>query len=152
MLSPLHFLYLLTHFLLLSRSYRKVIASFLKASFFSKATITALLLASAFTIIVFTFAAYTAVDSQLLFGCRFPSAVACCVGGPGGLFLRPQLGDPDPTTEPNDSWTIHGPWPDNCNGAYEESCDSSRKQSNLADILKHDGKSELVLHSELPAE
>lgn len=37
-----------------------------------------------------------------------------------------------PTT---DSWTIHGLWPDNCDGSYPAKCDSDRVYTNLGDIL-----------------
>ncbi|KAI0973663.1 ribonuclease T2 [Xylaria arbuscula] len=72
------------------------------------------------------------------------SADSCCVATPGGLFLQPQFWDTDPVTGPDDSWTIHGLWPDNCDGTYDENCDSSRAYKNITDILQDAGKSDLV--------
>ena len=34
-----------------------------------------------------------------------------------------------------DSWTIHGLWPDWCDGSYPAECDPSREYSNISDIL-----------------
>jgi ribonuclease T2 len=34
--------------------------------------------------------------------------------------------------------------PDNCDGTYEEFCDSSREYSNITDIIKEFGKSDLL--------
>ncbi|KAI0409238.1 putative ribonuclease T2 [Xylaria palmicola] len=77
-------------------------------------------------------------------GANASSVDACCVNKPGGLFLQPQFWDTDPVTGPDDSWTIHGLWPDNCDGTYEEECDSSREYSDLTSILEDNGKSDLV--------
>lgn len=38
-----------------------------------------------------------------------------------------------------DSWTIHGLWPDNCDGTYPAQCDSSRAYTNITDILAATG-------------
>ncbi|UKZ73556.1 hypothetical protein TrVFT333_001203 [Trichoderma virens FT-333] len=40
-----------------------------------------------------------------------------------------------PPTGPSDSWTIHGLWPDNCDGSFPQTCDASRAYSNITDIL-----------------
>ncbi|KAI1822722.1 putative ribonuclease T2 [Xylaria intraflava] len=72
------------------------------------------------------------------------SADSCCVNTPGGLFLQPQFWDTDPVTGPDDSWTIHGLWPDNCDGTYQENCDKSREYSDITSILDDNGKSDLV--------
>ncbi|KAI1172050.1 putative ribonuclease T2 [Nemania sp. FL0916] len=69
---------------------------------------------------------------------------ACCVNTPGGLFLQPQFWDTDPVTGPDDSWTIHGLWPDNCDGTYQENCDKHRRYKDIGEILEKNGKSDLV--------
>lgn len=74
------------------------------------------------------------------------SASTCCVNRPGGLFTQTQFWDTDPVTGPSDSWTIHGLWPDNCDGTYSESCDSSRAYKNITSILQANGKSSLVTY------
>jgi len=40
--------------------------------------------------------------------------------------LQTQFWDTNVTGSPADSWTIHGLWPDNCDGTYIENCDPSR--------------------------
>ncbi|KAH8655903.1 ribonuclease T2 [Xylariales sp. PMI_506] len=74
------------------------------------------------------------------------STNTCCVNKPGGLLLQTQFWDTDPVTGPSNSWTIHGLWPDNCDGTYEESCDSSRDYTDITSILQSFGKSALVTY------
>jgi ribonuclease T2 len=42
------------------------------------------------------------------------------------------------------SWTVHGLWPDNCDGTYEQYCDSSREYTGIRSILQAAGKTELL--------
>ncbi|KAH8898934.1 ribonuclease T2 [Thozetella sp. PMI_491] len=74
------------------------------------------------------------------------STNTCCVNKPGGLFIQTQFWDTNPVTGPSNSWTIHGLWPDNCDGTYDESCDSSRAYTNIGGILQSFGKSDLVTY------
>ncbi|TGJ87193.1 hypothetical protein E0Z10_g1606 [Xylaria hypoxylon] len=74
------------------------------------------------------------------------SISSCCVNKPGGQFLQTQFWDTDPVTGPSNSWTIHGLWPDNCDGTYSENCDSSRAYTGLTTILQNNGKSALVTY------
>ncbi|KAJ0425851.1 ribonuclease T2-like protein [Aspergillus carlsbadensis] len=69
---------------------------------------------------------------------------SCCFNTPGGSLLLTQFWDYDPATGPSDSWTIHGLWPDNCDGTYEEFCDESREFSNITSILQDQGRTELL--------
>jgi len=73
--------------------------------------------------------------------CGSSNADSCCVPTPGGLLLQTQFWDTSPATGPDDSWTIHGLWPDNCDGTYSSSCDSSRAYKNVSSILKEFGDS-----------
>ncbi|KAG8168967.1 hypothetical protein KVR01_001716 [Diaporthe batatas] len=72
------------------------------------------------------------------------SADACCVNKPGGQFLQTQFWDTDPVTGPSNSWTIHGLWPDNCDGTFDSSCDSSRAYTNLTALIKTYGSQSLL--------
>ncbi|KAI0158493.1 ribonuclease T2 family protein [Pestalotiopsis sp. NC0098] len=67
-------------------------------------------------------------------GAADPSAVdTCCVETFGGLILATQFWDTYTGREaegqllPKDSWTLHGLWPDFCNGSYTQYCDLSRQ-------------------------
>ncbi|KAI9669519.1 MAG: ribonuclease T2-like [Trizodia sp. TS-e1964] len=55
----------------------------------------------------------------------------CCLNAPGGQILQTQFWDTNPPTGPSNSWTIHGLWPDNCDGTYEANCDSSRVYTGI---------------------
>ncbi|ETS78178.1 hypothetical protein PFICI_10240 [Pestalotiopsis fici W106-1] len=72
----------------------------------------------------------------------------CCFNAPGGALLQTQFWDTDPVTGPDDSWTIHGLWPDNCDGTYQSNCDSSREYSSITNILTKFGETELLAYME----
>ncbi|KAH9812682.1 ribonuclease T2-like protein [Melampsora americana] len=75
--------------------------------------------------------------------CHLPSSKGplntCCTNSPGGQILLTQFWDFHPATGPSDSWTIHGLWPDNCDGSYDASCDSERSYTNITQILQQGG-------------
>ncbi|GLB35933.1 putative RNase T2 family protein [Lyophyllum shimeji] len=62
-----------------------------------------------------------------------PIKNTCCSPTPGGLVLATQFWSTYTGLEkhgqklPKGSWTIHGLWPDNCDGSYEQYCDLSRQ-------------------------
>lgn len=68
----------------------------------------------------------------------------CCFESPGGLLLQTQFWDTNPSTGPSDSWTIHGLWPDNCDGTFTENCDPSRAYTNIASLLSAQGASDTL--------
>lgn len=68
----------------------------------------------------------------------------CCFESPGGLLLQTQFWDTDPSTGPSDSWTIHGLWPDNCDGTFESSCDPSRAYTDISGLLTNAGASDTL--------
>ncbi|KAF2675400.1 ribonuclease T2 [Microthyrium microscopicum] len=57
---------------------------------------------------------------------------SCCLNYPGGQFAQTQFWNSDPHRGtpgylgPEKSWTIHGLWPDHCNGRYDSVCDCDR--------------------------
>ncbi|KAH9178670.1 ribonuclease T2 [Lactarius sanguifluus] len=65
----------------------------------------------------------------------------CCYESPGGLLLQTQFWDTNPSTGPSNSWTIHGLWPDHCDGSFSTFCDSSRQYTNIAGLLTAQGAS-----------
>ncbi|KAL1987870.1 hypothetical protein VTN96DRAFT_1854 [Rasamsonia emersonii] len=75
---------------------------------------------------------------------RFDSQDTCCFNYPGGQFLQTQFWDADPAVGPDDSWTIHGLWPDHCDGSFDQYCDSSRRYSNISLILVDSGRADLL--------
>ncbi|KAK4955562.1 Ribonuclease T2 precursor (RNase T2) [Elasticomyces elasticus] len=87
--------------------------------------------------------------SDLPLSCSNTTAIAdtCCFESPGGLILQTQFWDVSPATGPNNSWTIHGLWPDNCDGTYEQYCDPAREYTNLTQILQSYGRQDLVDYS-----
>ncbi|KAF8898976.1 ribonuclease T2-like protein [Infundibulicybe gibba] len=69
------------------------------------------------------------------FSCENTTSIknTCCSPTPGGLVLQTQFWSTYTGLErkgqllPKDSWTIHGLWPDNCDGSFEQYCDLSRQ-------------------------
>ena len=61
------------------------------------------------------------------------SVDSCCAETYGGLFLSTQFWSTYTGLEssgqllPPDDWTLHGLWPDFCNGSYTQYCDLSRQ-------------------------
>ncbi|KAI0085048.1 ribonuclease T2-like protein [Irpex rosettiformis] len=71
----------------------------------------------------------------------------CCFNAPGGHFLQTQFWDyesPLKWAGPNDSWTVHGLWPDHCDGTYDLFCASGREVQNITEILKSKGENRLL--------
>ncbi|KAH8599738.1 ribonuclease T2-like protein [Bisporella sp. PMI_857] len=87
--------------------------------------------------------------------CQNNTAVSdlCCFNAPGGQMLQTQFWDTNPSTgisrafldficrlltpfRSNTHWTLHGLWPDHCDGTYDANCDSSRNYGSINSILK----------------
>lgn len=74
----------------------------------------------------------------------------CCFEYPGGIFLQTQFWDYIPSRPdlspgelekelgPVDSFTIHGLWPDNCRGGFEQFCDDSLAIDDVYYLLNSD--------------
>ncbi|KAF1988375.1 ribonuclease M [Aulographum hederae CBS 113979] len=83
-------------------------------------------------------------DSQLSCHNTTMQANLCCFNAPGGQLLQTQFWDTAPATGPSDSWTIHGLWPDRCDGTYDASCDASRAYTNITQILQAFGADDVL--------
>ena len=68
----------------------------------------------------------------------------CCFNAPGGQLLQTQFWDTAPATGPVDHWTVHGLWPDHCDGTYDANCDPSRAYTNITQILQAAGQTSLL--------
>ena len=103
----------------------------------------------------------TCTSSQT--SCQNTTAVAdlCCFNAPGGQMLQTQFWDTSPATGiwlyivlkpslwltwsgPANHWTLHGLWPDHCDGTYDANCDSSRNYGSISTILNSFGKTDLL--------
>ena len=73
--------------------------------------------------------------------CRNTTTVEnlCCFNYPGGQLLQTQFWDTHPPTGPSDSWTLHGLWPDHCDGTFDQYCDDRRTYNNISAILRNAG-------------
>jgi ribonuclease T2 len=80
--------------------------------------------------------------------CHNSSAVAdtCCFNYPGGQFLQTQFWDTSPPNGPPNSWTMHGLWPDHCDGGFDQFCDETRNYNNITGILTSLGASDLLTY------
>ncbi|KAF9479700.1 ribonuclease T2 [Pholiota conissans] len=75
------------------------------------------------------------ISESSFFSCENTTTISntCCSPTPGGLVLQTQFWDTFTGLEkkgqllPKNSWTIHGLWPDNCDGSFEQYCDLSRQ-------------------------
>ncbi|KIJ53795.1 hypothetical protein M422DRAFT_222496 [Sphaerobolus stellatus SS14] len=69
----------------------------------------------------------------------------CCFEAPGGLLLQTQFWDTSgPGVNLPTTWTVHGLWPDNCDGSFKENCDSSRDYTDIGTIISNAGQTALL--------
>ncbi|CAI7599958.1 unnamed protein product [Penicillium glandicola] len=104
-----------------------------------------MLAVAAMTLISGTTASLETCSSSTPFSCVSSStSPTCCFNYPGGALLQTQFWDTSPSTGPDDSWTVHGLWPDNCDGTYQSSCDSTRAYTNITAILQAQDRDDLL--------
>lgn len=65
-----------------------------------------------------------------------PIENSCCFESPGGILLQTQFWDYNPAIGGNETFTLHGLWPDNCDGTYEQFCDDDLDISNAKLIVQ----------------
>lgn len=58
-----------------------------------------------------------------------PNLDGCCINDPSGHFLQTQFWDTSPPLGGNETWTIHGLWPDLCTGGFDQYCNGTRSHS-----------------------
>ncbi|KAL9579278.1 MAG: hypothetical protein Q9212_005201 [Teloschistes hypoglaucus] len=78
--------------------------------------------------------------------CHNTTVVAdtCCFNAPGGQLLQTQFWDNNPPTGPSDHWTVHGLWPDHCDGSFDQYCDPNRQYTNISSIIAAAGRTDLL--------
>jgi len=75
---------------------------------------------------------------------RLPRPQECCTNVPGGLQLQTQFWNAQPDIGPKTSWTVHGLWPDKCDGSFAQYCDPSRAYPSIRSILQDKGETQLL--------
>jgi len=68
----------------------------------------------------------------------------CCFIHPGGQLLQTQFWDVSPSIGPDDSWTLHGLWPDLCDGSYPSYCTAAPRYYNISSILTEASQTSLL--------
>ncbi|KAI3339865.1 ribonuclease Trv [Ustulina deusta] len=78
--------------------------------------------------------------------CKNQSAAdSCCFIYPGGRLLLTQFWDEEiHVGGSEDDWTLHGLWPDLCDGSYDQFCGMTPRFSNITAVLEHYDQHELI--------
>lgn len=70
---------------------------------------------------------------------------SCCFVYPGGRMLLTQFWDREVHAGgAEEDWTLHGLWPDLCDGSYDAYCNMAPHYNNITDILAAHGQDELL--------
>ncbi|KAI1339072.1 ribonuclease T2 [Xylariaceae sp. FL0016] len=70
---------------------------------------------------------------------------SCCFIHPGGRLLLTQFWDAEVHVGGGEhDWTVHGLWPDLCDGSYDQYCGMAPRFNNITEVLKHYDQDELL--------
>lgn len=69
---------------------------------------------------------------------------SCCFEYPGGVLLQTQFWDYYPPVGPDNKFTLHGLWPDKCDGSYEQFCDDSQNIDSARSVLEEFNETKLL--------
>ncbi|CAP72981.1 uncharacterized protein PODANS_2_4050 [Podospora anserina S mat+] len=70
---------------------------------------------------------------------------SCCFVYPGGKILLTQFWDQQVHAGgAEEDWTLHGLWPDLCDGTYDQFCNMTPQYHNITAVLEQHGQHELV--------
>ncbi|UPX15714.1 Ribonuclease T(2) [Ascochyta rabiei] len=107
------------------------------------------LLTAAGSLVGSAVAAASACPASAPLSCQSTGTIqnTCCTEAQGQI-LQVQFWDSSPATGPANSWTIHGLWPDNCDGTYKSTCDSSRAYTDISCTLKNRGATDILNYME----
>ncbi|OAA56520.1 ribonuclease T2 family protein [Niveomyces insectorum RCEF 264] len=74
-----------------------------------------------------------------------PAVDACCFLHPGGRVLLTQFWDSNVHAGGVEKdWTLHGLWPDNCDGSYDQFCYMAPRFDDIPQVLRQHGQDELL--------
>ncbi|KAI8248151.1 hypothetical protein K4K53_001091 [Colletotrichum sp. SAR 10_77] len=74
---------------------------------------------------------------------------SCCFVAPSGRILLTQFWDDTVHAGGSEEdWTVHGLWPDLCDGSYKAFCGMTPHFNNITDILRHYGQADLLASME----
>lgn len=84
------------------------------------------------------------LDIPVLCSNSTPVSDFCCFESPGGVVLQTQFWDYYPPVGPSDMFTLHGLWPDNCDGTYAQFCNNDLNVGLVLAVLQEFGEDELL--------
>ncbi|KAH9909886.1 ribonuclease T2 family protein [Xylariomycetidae sp. FL2044] len=72
-------------------------------------------------------------------------ADSCCFVHPGGRLLLTQFWDEEIHVGGSETdWTVHGLWPDLCDGSYDQYCGMAPRFNNITSVLEHYDQGDLL--------
>ncbi|KAI1822908.1 ribonuclease Trv [Xylaria intraflava] len=76
---------------------------------------------------------------------RNSGADSCCFLNPGGRLLLTQFWDDKSHVEGGEEdWTLHGLWPDRCDGSYDQYCGMTPRFENITAVLEQYDQGDLL--------